>query len=409
MRLRCWTTICCRCPTRRRRGWSSARRPRPSDRPAPDMAPGLDLFLGDLPSAAASPLAPLDFDGGLGDEAGFAGFGEPEAPLPPPPAASLMPDPGLPGADAGPGPGGAMDIGSMFESMMPVAHPPPVRPPPAALDDQLFAPTGRIVDAPAGRPGRRARRSWAAAARPAPRPSLPAAAPVLSNHFLPPTEEGAPGSNDCGFLLMLNGGGRGARRRRAGQAGGHHPGPGRGRERGAAGGRGPAGGAPAQGRAERRGHGSPEPPQGGAAGRGRRAGAGGGGVRRCWCCRTWARARRSPRRWGRWPADITRDHFPAYKQAVETLKGAAGEAKAPALRGAAAELQLLALLARGADKAAERAAVSRAGTGAGGGPDRRRRPARGGPGPGAAGPGPRPRRRRRDRAGRAGEHARRGR
>ena len=57
-------------------------------------------------------------------------------------------------------------------------------------------------------------------------------------------------------------------------------------------------------------------------------------------------------------ADITRDHFPAYKQAVETLKGAAGEGKAPALRGAAAELQLLALLARGADKAAERAAVS---------------------------------------------------
>ncbi len=229
---------------------------------------------------------------------------------------------------------------------------------------------------------------------------------MLANHFLPPTEEGAPGSTDSGFLLMLNGGPEAP----AAQAP-IKPAviiPGR-----------PAGESPAL-------------PSGVArlAAPRRKAElsaavdvprkrpkvvllvAGGGLVLAAAASAllvlphlnagpTVAQAL------GGLSADITRDHFPAYKQAVETLKGAAGDAEAPALRAAAAELQLLGLLARGADKATEKGCRGRAGAGAGGCPHGHRRPARGGARPGVAGPGPRPRRGRRDRAGCAGEHARR--
>jgi tetratricopeptide (TPR) repeat protein len=326
----------------------------PSDRPAPDMAPGLDLFLGDLPSAAASPLAPLDFDGGQGDGAGFAGFGDPEDPLPPPPAASLMPDPGLPGADAGPGPGGAMDIGSMFESML--GGPPAAGAPAAALDDQMFAPPAES-SAPGRTPGPPRPSFLSGPSQAGPAPELPAAAP-LSNHFLPPTEEGAPGSNDSGFLLMLNGGQGEAPPAQAAVK----PAviiPGRAAGESAALPSGVARLAAPRRKAEL----SAEVtvPQN------RRnvvlLAAGGGLVlaAAAFAVLVLPHLGSGPtvaQALGPLAADITRDHFPAYKQAVETLKGAAGEGKAPALRGAAAELRLLALLTRGADKTAERAAVS---------------------------------------------------
>ena len=57
-------------------------------------------------------------------------------------------------------------------------------------------------------------------------------------------------------------------------------------------------------------------------------------------------------------AELARDHFPTYQKASEALMAAAGEDKAPALRAGAAELRLLALVGRGADKAAERVATT---------------------------------------------------
>ena len=335
-------------------------------------------------------------------------FGAEPAELPPP-AASLMPDPGLPGAGRGrarAAPGHRIDVREHDAGGCTSA-------PPAQLGRGPRPWTTRCSPR---RPSRRRRRAVACAAalivpgrrqpRPGRRPNCLAPA-VLANHFLPPTEEGAPGSTDSGFLLMLNGGAEAPAAEAPTKPAVIIPGRPAGESPALPSGCGPAGGAPAQGRAERRGRRSPRSrPKvvllaagGGWCWRRRRS--------RCWCCPTWARDRRSPRRWAGFRRTSPRDHFPAYKQAVETLKGAAGDAKAPALRGAAAELQLLALLARGADKATEKAAVGRAGAGAGGCPHGRRRPARGGARPGAAGPGPRPRRGRRDRAGRAGEHARR--
>ena len=191
-------------------------------------------------------------------------------------------------------------------------------------------------------------------AGPAPKVPVPA---VLANHFLPPTEEGAPGSNDSGFLLMLNGGPEAP----AAQAQ-IKPAviiPGR-----------PAGESPALPSGVARLAAPRRKAELSAAVEVPRKRpkvvllvAGGGLVLAAAASAllvlphlnagpTVAQAL------GALSADITRDHFPAYKQAVETLKGAAGDAEAPALRAAAAELRLLGLLARGADKATEKRAVA---------------------------------------------------
>jgi tetratricopeptide (TPR) repeat protein len=110
--------------------------------PPPAMGqPGLDLFLGDLPSAENSPLAPLELDlpGAAPDlssapldlssapfdlsgpplDLGLPAAAAPPMPTPPDPPVLAAADPAAPAADPFAAGGDPMDIGAMFASLLP--------------------------------------------------------------------------------------------------------------------------------------------------------------------------------------------------------------------------------------------------------------------------------------------------
>jgi cellulose synthase operon protein C len=345
----------------------------------PPLAPaGLDLFLGELPAATESPLAPLDLeaddpglaltpldlhDGGTDPGLSQLSFdgGAGGSPLPsldfgldePPPAAGLPGDGGDLTLDLD-GAGGAaapVDIGSMFDSMLGDGPGPSASPP--AKPVAAPAPAARQRPAAPATPPR-------SPARPAPQqPSFltPAPAPAPQAPAAPAPRFPAPAApapaDDAEFSLTLEGGPT---------QGGFEDTPR------------PAIPLPAKVAAPAPAAGEPLPAGVSRLAPPRRKAEISGPIAVPRSRRTIVMAAAGagllvvlaagavlvlPRlRGGTAPAqvvaamagDLARDHFPAYQRAADALRDAGGADKQPALMAAAAELTLLAHLGRGAER-----------------------------------------------------------